>query len=361
MKIKKTALLATFVLLTNTFLYADKSKAAPAEKGWRFGNFKDINESVSKAKTEKEMLANIMKLEYEQLKTQKKILKVLQKRFDPQPEIITVNGKKCVANSSAECYKWIPEPEAKRYPVIANFFSNPNTKSAEKYIKWYSKHINNAEKAGISLYLARMQNGPKATDFNIKNNGLLGANGEYQGAKQRHYKKLLLSHKNELHVNIYLGRNTEVDIFGLEGISNLIDELPELTYNLIYYNNDVKRKLYGIAKTYKYLNNVFSHTNETVSKEMFKKYKIYTTPTIAVFLNKDNNSQIIATGKVSPTNFIQKTVKYLWYKKIIKRNDYMSGDNLWDSSRYIENKMIDDYTHTFDVNKYRYQNKNLSK
>jgi len=360
LKIIKIAVITGIVLMSNNCLFANE-KNAPAEKGWRFGEFNDLNKSVSKAKTEKEMLSNIMKIELEQLKVQKKMLKILQKRFDPQPEIITVNGKKCVANSSAECYKWIPEPEAQRYPVIANFFSNPNKESAKKYLQWYSKHINNAEKAGISIYLAKMQYGKKATDFNIKNNGMLGANGEFREAQEKHYKELLLKNKNKLHVNIYIGRGLEIDMFGMEGISYLIDELPELTYNVIYYNNDVKNKLHKISKKYKYLNNIFYHTNEIVSSKMFKINKIYTTPSIAIVLEKDNSSQIIATGKVSPTNFIQKTVKYLWYKKIIKENDYMSGSNLWDSSKYLERKQEYDYTKKFDINKYKYKNTNLDK
>ena len=354
MYLQKTILIG---LLCSSVAFATNStKDAKTEIGWRFGNFADKNATKKEPKTQKEILMKILSVQEEQLDVQKDILKVLQKRFDPQPETIIVNGKPCIANSSAECYKWIPEPEAKRYPVIANFFSSPTKEKAAKYLKWYSKHTNNAKKAGVALQMAKYQYGDNAANYNSKKNGMLGAFGEIGSAERNSRIATFKKFSNKFYMNLYLGRGLDVDLFGTRGLNNILQDIPGVKMNIIYYNDDVKNKLHEISKNYPDLKNVLDSNNELVDKSMFTKNGIYSTPTMELVIIKSKLRQIIATGNFSTTLLVDNTLKYLWMKKIIKSNSYSTDYKVWDHSNYLKNTSYEDTGKVLDLDKYQYHN-----
>ena len=361
--IKKSIALSILAMITlsQNIEAKDITKKASSEVGWRFGNFSDNNETVV-PKTQKGILAEILKTQRKQLKVQKKILDVLQKRFDPQPEIIMVDGKPCIANSSEHCYKWEPEPEAKRYPVIAKFFSNPTQKNAAEYLKWYSKHMNHAVRAGTALMLAKYQYGANASNYNIDKKGMIGATGENYTANKKHTERLFKKYMDKFYLNVYVGRNLDIDVFGLKGFVYLFETYPKLKINLIFYNEDVKEKLHNISDKYKSLKRVFAHTNqEIVSKGMFAKHGIYATPTTELILKNTGDSQIMQTGRMDVSNFDEKVLRYLWFKKIIKDNAYSTDYKKWDDSTLLKTKMYErDKENRFNVDKYEYTNPNMA-
>lgn len=360
MKFTKTLLSASLFFALSQNIYA---KDANAEIGWRFGHFEDVNSTkkTSKApKTQKEILKKMLEVQEEQLETQKKILKVLKNQFDPEPETIMVDGKPCIANSSAKCYKWMPEPEAKKYPIIAKFFSNPTVDNAAQYIQWYSKHTNHATKAGMALYLAKYQYGDNATNFNTKKTGMLGSRGEYSQAEYATKLKLFKNNLNKFYINLYLGRGLDVDVFGLKSIAILLEKVPELKLNVFYYNDDVKNKLHAIADKYIYIKRIFKQTAKSYSgSAVFQTNGIYSTPALELVLLSDKSSQIMGTGRVSPTGFISKVLRYLWYKGEIKKNGYVSDYKMWDNSTYVKDTMHDELGEDIDVSKYQYKNNQM--
>ena len=349
------------ILMIASIAYASNiTSNAKTERGWRFGDFKDENATKKEPKTQKEILKKILSVQEEQLDVQKNILKVLQKRFDPQPETIIVNGKPCIANSSAECYKWVPEPEAKRYPIIQQFYSNPTIENAARYIKWYSKHTNNARKGGIALMMAKYQYGDNAADFNSKKNGMFGGFGEIKEAKRRHNIKVLQKNSDKFYMNLYLGRGLDVDLFGTRGLAYLFEKLPKVTINIIYYNDDVKKKLYMLSKEYDNLKYVLGKGPEFVDKKMFKEHGIYSTPTLEIVLKKKKNvHQIIGTGNITAGSSIARAIDYLWIKKIIKSNNYASDYKVWDDSHYFEDTSYEETDKVLDKNKYKYENTDM--
>jgi len=347
----------TISVTTNTFA-KDVTKSAPGEQGWRFGKFDDSNSTTPK--TEKEILAKMLKVEQEQLKTQKEILKVLNNQFNPKPETIMVDGKPCIANSSAKCYKWLPVAEAKKYPIIAQFYSNPTEENAAKYMQWYSKHVNHAKKAGVALMLAKYQYGDNASNYNIDRTGTIGAFGANSTGNDEHIKKIFRDHMKDFYINVYLGRGLDADIFGLDGYNGLFEEFPKLKVNIIYYNEDVKKKLEAISKKFYIVRMIKSHANtEKVSSYLFKKNGIYSTPTSQIVLKSNGESQILSLGKMGSLGFAKKVNQFLWFKGIIKENDYSSDYKKWDDSKYLQRNSYDLFSKDVDFSKYQYHNTDM--
>lgn len=356
--LKLSASIALAASLSTCAYASTVTKAAPSEQGWRFGKFDETNSTTPK--TEKEILARMLKVEEEQLKTQKQILKVLNDQYNPKPETIMVDGKPCIANSSAKCYKWEPVLEAKKYPVIAEFYSNPTEENAAKYLQWYSKHMNHAKKAGVALTLAKYQYGDNATDFNIDKTGTIGAFGANSSGEEEHLKKMFREHMSDFYINVYLGRGLDADIFGLEGYDGLFEEFPKLTVNVVYYNNDVKTKLNALSKDFHQIRMLQAHTRqEAVSSDMFKQNGIYATPTSQVVLKSDGSSQILYIGKMGSLGFAKKVIQFLWFRGIIKSNNYASDYKKWDDSKYIKYNKFEEYGTRKDFSKYQYHNTDM--
>ena len=355
--VKTILLSASMVIMLNAA--QNITKKADAEVGWKFGDLPETNTTKQKNKSTKKILQEMLEVQKKQLETQNKILQILQDRFDPQPEtIIGEDGQPCIANSSANCYKWIPEPEAKRYPVVKEFFSNPTIENAAKYMKWYSKHTKNAEKAGLEMYFAKNKYGENATNFNLKRSSMMDPNGETEENEKQTKIRIFKYHMNnrDFYFNIYIGRSLEADIFGLKGFENLKKQIPDLRYNVIFYNEDVKNKLQLISKKYKFLNEIlFKDAPSAVSTKMFKDNGIYATPTLEI-VTKNNDSQIMSVGKVSPSSLISKTIKYLKLKKVIKENALFIDYKVWDNSQYLEKNMYDNFGKIFKIDQYKYNN-----
>lgn len=356
----KISLSLLLILGLNNTLLA-KEKKANAEIGWRFGNFDEVNSTVKRdeKKSINRLLAEMLKTQKEQLKTQKKILKVLEDAYDPKPKTIIVDGKPCIANSSAKCYKWLPVPEAKRYPVIAQFFGNPTIKTAAIYLQWYSKHVNNALAAGTALYMAKNQYGENATNFALRRTSQMHPFGEFSSNLKSYLEKVIKDNMDKFYLNIYIGRSLEADTYGLQGVYQILKQYPNVNFNIIYYNSDVKTKIALLGKKLYYIKDILkkSKNRKFVGDQYFKSAGIYTTPSIEVILKQDKSAQIITVGKASLTNFTAKLIKYLKLKKVIVENeiDYKT----WDDSKYIKHNLQREYGVDLNVSKYNYKNTNM--
>ena len=145
-----------------------KKKGSPFERGFRFGDFDDNSTTPPKTKMSiADILDEMLKVQKKQLKVQKKILAILQDEFDPQPKKIIVNGKECIENSSAECFKMpLLHPDGKKVPVLGKFVTNPTVENAREYLKWHAKFLKSAFKGGEAITLAMNQFGPAAYPLN---------------------------------------------------------------------------------------------------------------------------------------------------------------------------------------------------
>lgn len=132
-------------------------------KGFAFyedSNSSDKDNSIDKkTKLNANLLYEILLENKKQTKLLTDIRDILQKTHDPKPEKIVVNGKECIANSSAECFKMPLTAEAKKVPVLASWIQNPTMENAAKYLKWQAKYFNSINKGGYSLNLASKEGG----------------------------------------------------------------------------------------------------------------------------------------------------------------------------------------------------------
>ena len=120
---------------------ANTKQKVKIERGYKFGGLVDNNKSSLKKKTERELLAELVKLSRAQLKEQKRIREILENEFDPQPKTITLkDGTKCIENSSAKCFKMPMIPEIRGIPAIANAYKNPTLENIKIRELWYAKY-----------------------------------------------------------------------------------------------------------------------------------------------------------------------------------------------------------------------------
>lgn len=355
-------------------LLLDSAQAADApkpgtnnnvERGWRFGEFKDSNETTSDRqdqRTIKQILAEMLDVQKEQLDTQKEILEAIKEIRNPKPEIITgKDGKPCVANSSVDCYKKVLEPEALRYPVIGKFIDNPTVETATEYLKWYTHHTNRAKDTGFALYLAKTKYGEKATPMNMKRSTFNDPFGHEIQTQGKYVDKLINGElSKEFTLYIFLGRDFNMDAFSMPSYAELPKQLPNVSYNVVFYNNDVKSKLTAYGEKYEDMKTLINGaTQQYVGEKYFDQFGVYATPSVSVYLNKDKSLQLLAVGKMGLSGLKEKLMEYLRFKHIIKQ-DYMVDYKVWGESDYVKDKYYDLYGEVPEVEKYDYKNHDMT-
>ena len=338
-------------------------KKSNMERGWRFGEFDDKNSTTKKddKRTIKQLLVGILDMEEKQLKVQKDILEAIKEIRNPKPKtIIGDDGKPCIANSSAECYETLLEPEAIRYPVIGAYVKNPTVENAARYLKWYSKHTNKALDAGFALYLANTKYGDKAAPMNLKRGGFNDAYGAEKKTIRVHRNKMINGElSKEFDLYIFLGRDFNMDAYAMTILSSFIKDIPNVNYSVVFYNADVKKKLTAFGDEFERMKIIIDGAKKTyIGSNYFKQFGVYATPSIAVHLKKDNSTQLLVVGVLGSNAIQQKITNYLKFKKIIKPNNSVDY-KVWGDSTYVKDKFYDIYGVTPDVSKYDYKNHSM--
>lgn len=330
MKIKKILLFLPLMALASNLgninpVKKNDSSNKPPEQGWRFGDNPDNNKSkqdLSK-KTIKEILLEMLKVQKKQLKTQKKILAILQNQFDPKPKIITLpNGKKCVANSSAECFQMPLTPTAKRIPVLKNWLLHRDEKSAAAYIKWQSKYLNKISKAAYAYNFAVTEFGSKVANVNYSQPSFEETFGETSVLRNKFKTMLINKLKNKFDVYIFLGESPDLDIYSFTSLANFINKHPNLHYTIIFKTKDEKKAFFDSGHIFHETREVLHNKNVkfVIMPSLFKTLDIYSTPTISIKLKNSNIINKVLVGR--PNGVLEdKIINYLTFKNVIKPGD----------------------------------------
>jgi hypothetical protein len=327
--VKKTVFcLLPFVLMASNInipTNVNNHTIKKAEQGWRFGDNPEVNttKALDDKKTIKQILAEMLKVQKEQLKAQKKILSILEDRFDPKPEVITLpNGKKCVANSSAECFKMPLTPVAKRIPVLKNWLINRDEKSAAAYIKWQSKYLQKISKAAYAYDFAVTEFGNKVAQLDYSRPGFEETFGKAEVIKSNYKKMLIDEYRNKYKLYFFLGLNSDLDVYSFTSIARFVNKHPKLKYTVVFKDDKEKKAFVDAANIFSEIKNMIKNKNVqlVVMPDIFKKLNIYTTPTISIKLNNSNTINKIMIGRLNSV-LPQKIINFLKYKGIIKEGD----------------------------------------
>lgn len=296
-----------------------------------------------------EMLRTMKKIleeEQKQTKIQTKILKILQKRMDPQPKVITVNGKKCIANSSAECFQMPITAAAQRVPALAAWMKNPTMANTVNYLRWQAKYFKEIFRRADSFPLAVTQFGEKAYPLAAHRLGYTSLQGF--NIKDLKMKRIIAATKKNYKYLIFLGLNSDLDITSALNIKSLIEKYKDLNFTLVFKNQSSKNlfnQTLNAIYTKKALA-VFDKTKSVINPKAFDKYQIFTTPSVVAVNMKKKKAQTICNGKVQIGYFEEQMYNYLEYNKEIDNTKMIDYKN-WDSG---VNYREDYYKHILGIN-----------
>lgn len=293
-------------------------------------------EPVSK-QIELDILQKILDESRKQTKIQEKILLLLEEEIDPKPKEVVVNGKKCIANSSADCFVLPMISEAKRVPVMAEFLKDPyDLKKAAEYMRWQAGLFNNAINIGNALQFAYAQWGEKVYPVGAQTPSYSSLDGAYEAKiLPEAEKELILSKKDTLSFSIFIGKNPNMDIFSAKSIMDVIAEYGQMDIELIYFDQKSKEIFEGaISSVYdiKKLKN-WNLVKKQIDPKKFDAFNIHTSPSfVAKIKGKDKNeAQTILNGKVDTTSFRSRTIGFMEIKKLIDYSNF-SESKAWQNN-----------------------------
>ena len=310
-------------------------------------------------KKDKNLILNYLKKIKEenekQTKVQEKIYKLLKSTLDPDPTIITKkDGTKCVANSSSDCFDYASlianNPEVKKIPAMKDFLSDPyDMKKVVEYQKWQAELFKHAFNTGNSIQLAAEQFGDKAFPLGLNRSTYNSATGVAEGSLIPEVRRMYLEEiKQKFEITFFLGFNTNLDLMAITGMVDIISSNPKLNYKILFSDNKSKEIFVSTINSLYSKDWVFNNIDMAVdTKNIFKDYGIYTTPSVAMDYKESEEiirSQTILTGNLANRVFTERVFNYLEFLKVI---DYkkLSDSNYWktkegekERDRYFKNK-----------------------
>jgi len=364
-------LLLVFIFITTSIATQTVAEKSNIERGWRFGDFKDINNTKKKTKkTAEDLLAEILEVQKKQLKVQNKILKILEEQFNPKPKEIVINGKKCIENSSAECFNFPVIAEAKRIPVLKNWLKNPTIENAAKWQAWLSKYMSQVLNIGMSNVQAITQFGDKYYKHHFLTNGFIDATGYNKALEAKTNSMVLKKYlSKKIQIYIFLGYQSDIDAISIPTLSEFYNKFSnDIEIAVIYLNKDIQTKLKNIysfvlknpIKRKNLISILDTNKNVFYGEKYFKHFGIYATPSIVVRNLKTNKSQIIQTGKSTMQTIIDNIIEYAKLNKLIPFN-YMSNHkefNVDPNNKWLKEKLKNIYQYDLNLtgNTYNYFN-----
>ena len=297
-----------------------------------------------------ELLKKMLKLQVitikkqeENNKIQKDILNKLNEAFPKYIADYGINektGKKCKANSSADCFVLPITPNGQRIPVLQKFLKDPSPKNSKEWLRWQAKYLNKMIDAANGLRFSYLNEGPEAypidTTYSL-GDSVDGLRTRAQSVKNYREAQIIKSLKSKLGVLIFLGKNPYY-----EEVNNIYNSLysfkdsymKELNYAIVFpseealkrYKKYIKDNFSAYKSKYDFLTNI----KATVRPDLYKKYKILMTPTVSVFYklnNKEKFNQVIAVGETSADEIRHKIFSFLTYHDIIESKELAASTN----------------------------------
>jgi len=280
-----------------------------------------------------------IKLMKEQVKRLSKIQERLEYAYPNITPIYTKNkktGKKCLTNSSVDCFVFPLQAEAQHVPVMAKWLSDPNPENSKEWLKWQAKYFNHLTDIGYGNKFAYLSGGDKvyATDNFYAD----GDNLNFPVASKMRTNRetqIISSLKDKLTIMFFLGKTPVMD-FAVRADRAFYNWNKRFYKDWNFYfvfEDQNKLKKYeekilssGIQSNIKAWKEQKEKGHIVVKPQYFKKFKIDITPTTVVLYTKDKKKgdkaknviwQKISTGHILTSNTLKNVVQFLIYNKII--------------------------------------------
>ncbi len=324
-------------------------KTKDIEKGWAFGDDAEtqaepekVIDGVKKSKRDPAtILEEILVINKEQLKEQKKIREILEEQFDPKPKMITKeDGTKCIANSSADCFDFPLIAEAKRVPVMANYLLHPeNDKAVGEWKKWFAKYLNHTFDIGMATEYDTAANGSNTFQTDYRTDGFDSSGGYFNVAKKEHNTALLNAFGTSgLSLKIYLGKTVDLDLYSIDQIAMFCKDNNKLNIELVFMTKASAETFAGAQESLPFVKEALTRSN--VTKRMALKDEIpntlQATPAYAPkFKGADKMyERIIKTGKISKDSLATAIIDWMIFEKIVNPAQ-LNDARIWkDSGNY---------------------------
>jgi len=287
------------------------------EKGFAFYEDMKHKKNPKENKKREECCAELLKISKKILKENKKqtaiqakILQLLEDQFDPKPKKIVVNGKECIENSSAECFKMPLTPEAKKYPALAMWMQNPNMKNTVNFLQWEAKYFKELFKRGNSLPIATAQFGDKAYPLPNQTIGYTDIMGF--GEKSQQIKNFMKKINKKYSYLVFFGLNKDLDTVSVYEVFQLLKKYPEINLSFVFSDKKAK-ELFDQASKALFSQKAIKIINKNqmkISKKLFDRYGIYTTPSVVAVNIKDKKANTITVGRMQ-VSYIEETMHNL--------------------------------------------------
>jgi hypothetical protein len=341
----------------------EKTETSPFERGFRFGDVDTNKTEVPNTKRSvNDILEEILKVQNKQLDTQNKILEILQNEFDPQPKTIVVNGKECIENSTAECFKMpLLHPDGKKIPVLAKFVTEPSVESAKEYLKWHAKFLKSAFKGGEAISLAVNQYGPSAYPMNYEQFEYDTPGGYSSVLRERNNKAVLDTLAAEIEIFFFFGKNADADSYALDNYAEFVKSVPHVKYSIVFYSEGAQEVFGALASR---LNNIAEFKKNAksfiISPKAFTANTIYATPTVTMFMTKQKKMRTILVGRNSADGIISKAISTLEFDEVLK-DAHSTGVKAWErtgdySKQYYKDKYGEELNEQYMKDKYKGKN-----
>ncbi|PAF46324.1 hypothetical protein BKH46_08025 [Helicobacter sp. 12S02634-8] len=285
----------------------------------------------TKKVSEKDILLAILKEQQKQTSIQLEILKILKVTND-LPEMIEVNGKKCLSNSSVDCFKMPITKDAARIPVMKQWLENPTVENALAYYKWQSKYLNQIFDVGYSLEFASKSTAP-----------LMGIIPTYTNTNTREaedqrevyiWDSVIKKLSKNMEINILIGKTTGFDVDRATRIFDIYDKYKSVGVKIkfVFENQESLNTFANFNKTapseiYGQRWSQIPASDKVISPNSFKikGISVYATP---MYLLKYNDmaknihfNQILGVGKDDLEVIFKATYRALILFKAIKPTD----------------------------------------
>lgn len=309
-------------------------KLSPAEKA----------KIDSQNKTNK-LLQMLIKTQKRTQKLNEKILSRLIYAFPHTTPIYTINKKtkkKCLTNSSSNCFIMPVTAEGQHVPVLKKFLMNPSPENSKKWLQWQATYFNQVNNISNGLRFAFLKGGSSvystSTDYTYGDNLWFGKAEAAQGEREG---KIIHANKNKIAYLLFLGQNK---------VYEQVNDTYEKLYNLntafmkgmklviVFPSKKAERYIMqGVVANFKkegetQIAKFYEQAKKAVRPDLYKKYNIRITPTVVLFY-KDKKRvlwQPILAGQVSIVRLRKATIKFLEYNKILNPGA-MGADKNWNS------------------------------
>ncbi|TLD91374.1 hypothetical protein LS74_009020 [Helicobacter magdeburgensis] len=284
-------------------------------------------QQINPKATEKDLLIAILQEQKIANRIQMEMLEIMKVVHD-LPRMVEVNGKKCLSNSSEDCFVMPIIGDGARIPVMRKWLENPTVENALAYYKWQSKYLNHVFNAGYSLEAAAKNT---RYPFAATPPHLTMEDGQGQDERKKMVKEKLKQHSPNMEVAILMGKNYGYDIENIVLLREVYDEIKSMgvktrfvfeSQEALNRFNNLHEKALGQDASDLWRN--IPNTDKVISPNSFKNDKIdtYMTPMyIFRYRNVSNQksfNQVIGIGRDRPKDIINMMTRSMILFGVIK-------------------------------------------